>query len=160
MPRRASVTRLMAESPLPSMIERLGSSVAEAQFAMDKTALEIARLMSLPEQGGITRASDGHQYTLLELGFTPTFYHISNVTIEARIALSSGVSEQFSVGAEVGGQVGFFAASVNASYSNKYSFDANASSSIVAQLNALPPPAILQELLSARNIEINEPDNQ
>jgi len=159
MARRASVNQLLAESPLPSMIERLGSSIAEAQYAMDKTALEIARLMSLPEQGGITRASDGHRYTLLELGFTPTFYHITNVTIEARIALSMGVSEQFSAGARIGAAVGFFAATVNASYSNKYSFDANASSSIVAQLNALPPPTILQELLSARDIDIDEPEN-
>ncbi|MEQ3692408.1 MAG: hypothetical protein ACPGGD_05110 [Thalassolituus sp.] len=148
---KPSLQSMVSESPLPGMVKQLGVSIAEAQFAMDQTSLSIAKAMADPDIQGLQLGGpDSRKYCLLELGFTPTFYQMTNVTIEAKIAMSMGSSTEFSVGASISGGIGFFAASVNASYSNKYSYEASASSSIITQLTAIPPPPLLQEKLQAQ----------
>ena len=142
MPSRV-ITELQ-QSPLPEMVQRLGVAIGQAQLALDRNSVEIARLLADDENGvdlgGGTRS-------LLELGFAPTFYHITEATIEARVAFTQSESEAFSVGGQIGVNVGFFAASVNASYSNRYSFEATGSSSIRARFVSIPPPALFNELL-------------
>jgi hypothetical protein len=142
MPSRV-ITELQ-QSPLPEMVQRLGTAIGQAQLALDRNSVEIARLLADDENGvdlgGGTRS-------LLELGFAPTFYHITEATIEARVAFTQSESEAFSVGGSIGVNVGFFAASVNASYSNRYSFEATGSSSIRARFVSIPPPALFNELL-------------
>ena len=148
---KPSLQSMVSESPLPGMVKQLGVSIAEAQFAMDQTSLSIAKAMADPDIQGLQLGGpDSRKYCLLELGLTPTFYQMTNVTIEAKIAMSMGSSTEFSVGASISGGIGFFAASVNASYSNKYSYEASASSSIITQLTAIPPPPLLQEKLQAQ----------
>lgn len=153
---KPNLQSMVAESPLPGMVKQLGVSIAEAQFAMDQTSLSIAKAMADPDIQGLQLGGpDSKKYCLLELGFTPTFYQMTNVTIEARIAMSMGSTTEVSVGASVSagvavGGIGFFAATVNASYSNKFSYEASASSSIVTQLTAIPPPPLLQEKLQAQ----------
>ena len=83
--------------------------------------------------------------SLLELGFTPTFFQVTEAVIEARVAFSSSETTEFGVAASIGVNVFFFAASVNAHYSNRYSFDASGSSSIRATFVAVPPPSIFNE---------------
>ncbi|HEY0991591.1 MAG TPA: hypothetical protein VGD80_31280 [Kofleriaceae bacterium] len=142
MPSRV-ITELQ-QSPLPEMVQRLGTAIGQAQLALDRNSVEIARLLADDENGvdlgGGTRS-------LLELGFAPTFYHITEATLEARVAFTQSESEAFSVGGSIGVNVGFFAASVNASYSNRYSFEATGSSSIRARFVSIPPPALFNELL-------------
>jgi len=142
MPSRV-ITELQ-QSPLPEMVQRLGTAIGQAQLALDRNSVEIARLLADDENGvdlgGGTRS-------LLELGFAPTFYHITEATIEARVAFTQSESEAFSIGGSIGVNVGFFAASVNASYSNRYSFEATGSSSIRARFVSIPPPALFNELL-------------
>jgi len=130
------------------MVEQLGLAIASAQRALDLNAAEIAQMLADPEQG-IALGEDGRNMSLLELGFEPTFYHITEATIDAKVAFSASESTGFSVGAKVGVNVGFFAASVNASYSAKYSFDVNGSSAISAKLVSIPAPSILNERLRA-----------
>jgi len=48
----------------------------------------------------------------------------------------------------IGGGFAVFTASVNASYSNKYSFTAEGSSEISTRLVSLPPPAPLTQIIS------------
>ena len=118
----------------------------EAQFEMDKTSISIAERMG--ESGAVS--FNNQDYSLLELGFTPSFYHFSQATITARVAFSSAVSEEFSVGASIGGGYpGIFFASVNASYSNKYSFNAEGSSEVRTTIVSLPPPAILGDIIAS-----------
>ncbi|QRN96312.1 hypothetical protein JRI60_46090 [Archangium violaceum] len=142
----ADINTLMQQSPLPEMLERLGVAIANAQYAIDKKSLQIAQLMADTENG-LQLGPDGEKRSLLELGFTPTFYHLSEATIDARVAFSIGQSSEFSVGASVGVNIYFFAASVNASYTAKYSFDASASSAIRARFVSVPPPTVLADLL-------------
>lgn len=139
---------MMLETPLAALIEQLGLSIANAQFALDRNAIAIARMLADPDHG-LQLPGDSRVRSMLELGFTPSFYHLTEATIEARVAFSIGQSSQVSVGASAVGYVGFFAASVNASYSQKYSFEATASSAISAKFVSIPPPTVFQELLRA-----------
>ena len=142
--------------PLPVMIERLGISIAEAQLAMDKAAVSIAGMLGNVETHGVDVG--GRKRSLLELGFTPTFYHITEATVEVRVAFSMAQSSSwsFSTGVVAGGGVGFFllAASVNASYASKYSFEASGASAITARITAVPPPALFVSQLFASSTTV------
>lgn len=146
MPSR--VVSELQEAPLPEMIERLGVAIARAQFAMDRNSVEIARILA-DDENGLDLGDGAGTRSLLELGFAPTFYQITEATVEARVAFSSKQSEDFSIGGSIGVNVGFFAASVNASYTNKYSFEATGSSMVRARFVSVPPPAIFTEILRA-----------
>ena len=98
---------------------------------------------------GVMRDGKPDKRSMLELGFTPTFYHFTETTIKARVAFSSSQSVEYSVGGSFGGQFYVFTASVNASYSNKYSFTAEGSSEISTRIVSLPPPAPLAQLINA-----------
>lgn len=139
---------MMLETPLPALIEMLGLSIANAQYALDRNAIAIARLLAAADTG-VRMPGEDRTRSMLEMGFAPTFYHLTEATIEARVAFSISESSEFKVGASAGMSVGFFAASVNASYSQKYSFEATASSAIRAKFVSVPPPPVFQELLRA-----------
>ncbi len=143
MPAPTDVPRIMLNAPLPEIIERLGVSIASAQSALDQSSLAIAQAM------GTTMVEiDSQPRSLLELGFIPSFYAFTEATIEARLAFTITQSTEIGVNASVGFQVGLFAASVDASYSRKYSFEAQGSSSVATRLVSLPPPAPLLDILN------------
>jgi hypothetical protein len=126
------------------MVRTLGSAIAEAQYQMDQTALKIATLLG---SGEVTVA--GKKHNLIELGFTPTFYQLTEATVEAKVSLTATRSEEIGASASLTGGYLFFAASVSASYSQKYSYTATGSSSIIAKLVAVPAPALLTEVIRA-----------
>lgn len=138
-----AVNKMMEQSPLPQLVRSLGQAIAEAQLALDRHSIALAREMQQP----VELFPGQPKRSLLELGFTPTFYHFTETTIRARVAFSSAESQEFSVGASVGAGFGVFTASVNASYSNKYSFTAEGSSEISTRLVSLPAPAALAQLI-------------
>jgi len=145
-----SVNTMLEQSPLPQLVEGMGKAIAEAQFALDKRSIEIARMLGEPIE--VFPGKDGkpaEKRSMLELGFTPTFYHFTETTIKARVAFSSSQSVEYSVGGSFGGQFYVFTASVNASYSNKYSFTAEGSSEISTRIVSLPPPAPFTQLINA-----------
>ncbi|MDA0165729.1 hypothetical protein OM076_36010 [Solirubrobacter ginsenosidimutans] len=139
-----SVTTALQEAPLPELVQKLGVAISQAQLAMDKNSVAIAQLLADSEQG--IDFGQGAR-SLLELGFTPTFFQITEAVIEARVAFSSSETTEWGVAASIGVAVYFVAASVNAHYSSRYSFDASGSSSIRATFVAVPPPSIFNEVL-------------
>jgi hypothetical protein len=141
-----SVNTELQQAPLPEMVQRLGVAIAQAQLALDRNSAEIAQILA-NEENGIDLNDGVGTRSLLELGFAPTFYHITEATVEARVAFTASESQQFSVGASIGVNVFYFAASVNASYTSKYSFEATGSSSISAKFVSIPPPGVFNELL-------------
>lgn len=159
---RSQLLADLEQLPLPSMIGGLGRAVADAQLAMDQTSLEIARRLGDSEHHGVRFSGDEENRSLLELGFAPTFYHLSEATIDIRVSLSMSQSTEtsLSVGATVGGAYGFvmFAASVSASYSAKYSYEAAASSAITARFVAIPAPTLLAETLAVQRLAPPSPD--
>ena len=139
--------RMLEQAPLPAIIEALGTAIARAQLNMDRYVAQSVQMMASTDKGNGVEIG-GQRRSLLELGFTPSFYHFQQATITARVAFSVVQSQEFSVGAGVSaGYPGIFSASVNASYSNKYSFHAEGSSEIRTTIVSLPPPPRLGELL-------------
>jgi hypothetical protein len=139
------VTTELQQSPLPDLVQKLGTAVSQAQFAMDQNSVAIAQTLA-NQEGGVNLDGQGSR-SLLELGFTPTFFQITEAVIEARVAFSSSETTEVAVGVTIGVTVYFFTAAVNAHYSNRYSFDASGSSSIRAKFVAVPPPPVFNEIL-------------
>lgn len=104
--------------------------------------------------------------SLLELGFTPTFYQFIDTIIEVKISItitqesSSEISTQTNTNtnsASLGFRFTPFGrgrastsrsvqtAQVNATYSSKYSHTAEGSSLLRTKLTPLPPPAVLED---------------
>ena len=102
--------------------------------------------------------------SMLELGFTPTFYQFVDTIIEVKISIkytqegsqtsSSGNSNMNKQRKQSGlkglifggrGSKVVTTSHVNASYSQKYSYSAEGSSLLRTKLVPIPPPAILEE---------------
>ena len=151
----SSAMQMLEQAPLPAIVEALGTAIARAQLNMDRYLAQSVALMASTKPGeGVMLA--GERRSLLELGFTPSFYHFQQATITARVAFSVVESREFSVGAGMSaGYPGIFSASVNASYTNKYSFHAEGSSEIRTTIVSLPPPPRLSELLAGMAGEDN-----
>jgi hypothetical protein len=141
------VLKLMEQAPLPQMIKSLSQSVADAQNELTMKAVESLIVMA-DEKNGVMLPGDTQKRSLLELGFTPVFLHISETTIKARVAFTQTEGNEWSVGGSVGVTYGIFSASINASYSAKYSFETQGSSEITTRIISVPPPLLLTARLN------------
>jgi hypothetical protein len=140
------VTRALVTAPLPQIIEKLGISIAQAQFALDTNSVELAKIMAA------TEVKIGNEtYNLLTLGFMPSFYSFSEATVEAKLSFTMMESTETSlaVGVHAGIGVGIFmaAASVDVSYARKFSVSSEGASSIAARLVSLPAPDVFTQLI-------------
>lgn len=142
----------LEQAPLGALVEKLGLAIANAQAALDRSAIALAVQLADPEQG---IDLGGQRRSLLSLGFAPTFYQFTEATIDIKVSFSTARSTEWSVGAQVGVQVGVFAASVNASYSQKYSYKAEGSSAVTSRLVSVPAPTVFNDLL--RSLSTNSP---
>lgn len=165
----------MLNVPFPEMIKNLGLGVAEAQYAMDRVSIRITQLMagfSEDKDGKLVKddsaliklQENGESFSLLALGFTPTFYQFTETYIEMKMAISMKKSTEIGVAVKASykGIVGFgvLSASVNASYSQKYQYEASGSSSMRTKLVTVPVPAIFEQRLRELMVAENTPPPQ
>lgn len=160
----------MLNAPFPDFVVELGTGIAEAQYAMDQVSMRILQMMAgysftENEEGELTMSStpdnlfelktgDGGR-SLLSLGFTPTFYQFVDTVLELKMAVS--MKREFTSTTKrksarlAGGFFGFGggvrAASVNATYSQKYQYSAEGSSLMRTKIVTVPPPALLEEII-------------
>lgn len=91
----------LLDAPVPELIRSLGLAIAEAQAALDqnsiKTATTLGTAMVEFDQGG----GNVVKKSLLELGFTPVFYHFTESTLEISLSLSLRVEESFGFDVDV-----------------------------------------------------------
>jgi len=170
------VGRELLNAPFPQLVRTLGVGIAEAQYALDQVSIKIAQLMSgfkADEDGNLVRDEtaliklrEGDPgVSLLTLGFTPTFYQFVETYIELKIAISMKTEQETKAESSVGGVAwapfGVIAASVNASYSQKYQYEANGSSEMRTKLVTVPAPAMfesrLKELMNESQIAQIQP---
>lgn len=181
----ANLGQELLNVPFPEMVEGLGTAISRAQLALDGMSLRIAQMMSgapyemeqenakgetvLVERPA-TRVKFGDgDYSLLELGFTPSFYQFVDTTIEVKISINiqedterktssydmtTSLSASGSVSLnpfkpKTSAKMRLSVSSVSASYSNKYSYSAEGSSLIRTRLVPVPVPAVLEERLQA-----------
>ena len=143
MPKGVDVTNTLVNAPLPTIIEKLGLSIATAQSALDENSITLARQMA------DTKVTlNGEEYNLITLGFAPTFYAFTEATVQAKLDFSVAESTDFSIGGTLKLEKGIVAVSVSASYARKFEMKSEGSSSITARLVSLPAPERFNALLA------------
>lgn len=158
--------------PFPEMVKNLGLGIAEAQYALDQVSIRIAQMMSgfkLDDNGKLVKddssliklQENGESYSLLALGFTPTFYQFVDTYIEFKMAISMKQENEFkgSLAVKAKAPFGLFSASVNASYSQKYQYSAEGSSAMRTKLVTVPAPAVFEQRIKELMVKPEE-DNQ
>jgi len=131
--------------PFDEMIASMGTGIAEAQRKLDEISFEITKMMSGTEAKYRIRLSDSadaRTYSLLELGFAPTFYQFVDTVLEVKVAFSMS-SETSNSGSE---REKYQAKStpVDATYSNRFQYPVEGSSVMRTKLVTVPPPGLLE----------------
>ena len=130
---------------------------------------EADKLPTIKDAANDTLVKVPLRVSMLELGFTPTFYQFIDTIIEVKIAIKISRTIEvgrkrtdtakneaksnrasvglgfFSVGVKTGSNSTATTSQVDATYSAKYSYSAEGSSLLRTKLTPLPPPPILEE---------------
>lgn len=169
------IGQALLDVPFPQMMRSMGLSVAEAQYELDLVGIKIAQMMSgkkyeievpdpakpgekkMHEMDPVRVKFGEGDYSLLELGFTPTFYQFVDTIIEVKVSISMSyehsakLSTSSTVASAVGGVFLCFGGaracttSVSASYASKYQYSAEGSSLMRTKLVTVPTPPVLEE---------------
>lgn len=149
-----NVGQELLNSPFPEMVKKLALAISDGQTALDRNSTEVAAFMAktkinLPSISDPDNDSSNKDFPLIALGFFPQFYQFQESLIEVKMAISMATSTDLSVGASFKAGWGPFSASVNASYSQKYSYNVEGSSLLRVRMVPVPPPTILQNYMDA-----------
>ncbi|MCL1904600.1 MAG: hypothetical protein FWG58_00215 [Methanomassiliicoccaceae archaeon] len=142
--------------PFGDMVVQVASAIAEGQYKMDLISCKIAKMMGDKDEAEIEMpdltgdGGDVIKTTLIGAGFQPTFYQFSDTIIEVKMAITMTTSTTKSVSASAKGGFGCFSASVNASYSNKYSYEASGSSLLRTRITPVPPSPFMTKMLEMK----------
>jgi len=153
----ANVGQDLLNVPFAEMVLKLASAIAEGQYKLDQVSCEIAKFMgdkevapiylpdlTDPENKKVIKTS------MIGAGFQPTFYQFTDTIIEVKMAISMNktIEKSASISAKAGW--GPFSASVNASYSSKYSYSVEGSSLLRTKITPLPPNPFMERILDMR----------
>ena len=150
MPAIETITSTLTNSPLSSMIENMGLSIATAQAALDSNSINMLKNLA-----SSTVEIGGNQVSLLNLGFVPSFYAFTEATFDAKMDFSMSESTAFDVNGVVSVETKVVSTTISAGYARKFDQSASASSSIAARMVSLPPPENLVTLLKNLSAEGN-----
>jgi len=150
---KVSVGQELLNVPLPEMVTKLALGIAESQTKLDKNSTEVAKFMCSDEAKvklpPIKSGDPDVELPIIALGFFPGFYQFTEALIEVKMAITMSQSSEFGLSVSAKGGIGCFSASVNASYSSKYSYSVEGSSLLRVKLAPVPPPQILQDYMEA-----------
>ncbi len=182
LPPPRSIGQELLEINFSKLIGGMGQGIANAQLRLDMVSMQIAQMMSgrkyqllvLNDDGffavddqnkPVTREMDAvritfgkEDYSLLELGFTPTFYQFVDTIIEVKVSMSITQEDTRSRRATdidsrfkgnwvpfAGVVANLKVSTVSAAFASKYQYSAEGSSLVRTKLVPVPPPAILEE---------------
>jgi len=167
----------LANVPIGTLIKSVALGIAEGQAALDIESIRNAQMMSgygpnwigdekLDMEDyrvafGRDEKGDPNLVSMMELGFTPSFYQFVDTLIEVKMAItatrdSSDVTRNKGATTTINASsssswfsrsssVTVTSTPVDATYSNKYGYSAEGSSLVRTKLVPVPPPAILEE---------------
>lgn len=170
----------LANLPIGEIFRSVALGIAEAQTRLDESSMAVAELMS-----GTRVESDGtevdsrvyfgftaevedkrvvrkpERLSMIELGFTPTFYQFVDTVIEIKLAVSvskirqaSGSTTDENDSSSRGRNIwasasqsdyGVSATPIDATYSSSYNFKGEFVSTFKTKLVPIPPPALLED---------------
>ena len=153
----SNVGQELLNVPFPEMVLKLATAIAEGQYKLDQVSCEIAKFMGDVETAPVflpDLSSDDPEATiktsLIGAGFQPTFYQFTDTIIEVKMAITMNRSTEASVSVSAKGGFACFSASVNASYSSKYSYSVEGSSLLRTKITPLPPNTFMQRMLDMK----------
>ena len=169
-----SVGQKLLDVPFPEMVYKLASAIAESQFKLDMSSIDILRIMgdktncpvSLPAvkvdtSGDLVNTEDANFVTsMIGAGFQPTFYQFVETVIEVQMAISvtqEDTYERKEKGTAYSYSYGYprylcmRATPIDATYSSSYNFSQEGSSSIRTRLVPTPPNPFIQRLLDMKS---------
>ncbi|NIO37558.1 hypothetical protein GTO27_07625 [Candidatus Bathyarchaeota archaeon] len=144
--------------PFGDMVMQLASAIAEGQHKLDLVSIEISKIMGDRSKAWVELPkikTDGTDFegteklSLIAAGFVPTFYQFVDSIIEVKMAISMTKTTEAAVSVRAKAGWLCFSASVNASYSSKYSYSVEGSSLIRTKIVPVPVPKMLEERLKA-----------
>lgn len=138
--------------PFAEMVQKLALAIAEGQTKLDLNSTAVAQLMAgtsikLPSIAAPTDRSQDIDLPLIALGFFPGYYQFQESIIEVKMAITMARTQETGLNVSAKAGWGPFSASVNASYSSKYSYNVEGSSLIRTKIVPVPPPAILRDYM-------------
>lgn len=105
-----TIGKALSDVNIGTMVSSLGQAIATAQQTLDMNSLRVAQMLTgeYQDEKGQTRSSlvafDGEKLSLMELGFTPTFYQFVETTIEVKISITmSSADEKMGFNAQFAG---------------------------------------------------------
>lgn len=145
MPDRNTQTLPLNAMPFDEMIASMGRGIAEAQRKLDEISFEITKMMSGTDPKyriTLTNRPNAASYSLLELGFAPTFYQFVDTVLEIKVAFS--MSSETATGASRQTLFHTKSTPVDATYANRFSYPVEGSSVLRTKLVTVPPPGLLE----------------
>jgi len=161
--------------PFGQMVYQVASAIAESQAALDRNSIEMLKVMGDDKNSSVLIPMlDEHgndvqiETSMIGAGFQPTFYQFSDAIIEVKMAISmsndsdSSWSKETEYGPSTSTSISLNrgrinvqrstvkASTINASYTNKFSFKEEASSTLRVRLVPLPPNPMMQRLIELR----------
>lgn len=109
------ITNTLTNSPLSTMIENMGLSIATAQAALDGNSIEMLQNLASSKVD-----IGGNEISLLNLGFIPSFYAFTEATFDAKMDFSLAESTSFNADVELSVETQVFAATVNVGFARKF----------------------------------------
>lgn len=153
----ASIGQELLNVPFAEMVVQLAAAIAEGQYKMDMVSCQIAKIMgdakkSPIELPDVTNNNETITTSLIGAGFQPTFYQFTDTIIEVKIAITITKSTDSTISTTAASKspFGCFSASVNASYTSKYSYSAEGSSLLRTKITPVPPSTFMQRLLDMK----------
>lgn len=167
-----NVGRELLNVPMGDMIRQMALAIADSQVALDRASMDVADFMSRARvEFGVERDNDGKpiadtsdgaapgaykkkKYSMLELGFSPTFYQFVDTIIEVRIAIKVTLdiedkanykTRSATYGFKKGTGVTVQTSQVDGTYTSKFGYSVEGSSLLRTKLVPIPPPAILEQ---------------
>jgi len=151
--------------PMGEMIRSMAMAIADAQVRLDTASAANAEMMSGkhflrdPDTGQIVDKSKpidstvffgGENVSMMELGFTPTFYQFIDTIIEVKISINMTHSTEVNVTAKGRSKkITATVATVSAGFSSKYGYSVEGASLLRTKLAPVPPPGILEDRVRA-----------
>jgi hypothetical protein len=159
----------LLDVPFAEMVTSLGLAISRAQFELDRVSLQVAQIMAgqpfqVPNEDGTGTREErvivnfgGEDLSMIELGFTPSFYHFVDTIIEVKVSIKIAREVSYSRSTFSGKVDSYFAifacgatvSSVSASFATKYNYSAEGSSLIRTKIAPIPAPAILEQRIRA-----------
>lgn len=159
-----SVGQDLLDVPFAEMVFQLASSVAEAQAMLDVNSVKVLNAMG--EANTVVFEEPNFSTSMIGAGFQPTFYQFAETIIEVKMSVNATQLTQEERKTEGRkntfimprgrGSIKITSTPINATYSNKYNYSAEGTSTLRTRLVPVPPNALIQKYIDMKVEQLSQ----